>query len=92
METEAFLRSKNAIYDLYQKDHVINLCEMKFSVNQFTIDKKYDENLRNKIGNFRQETNTRKALFLTFITTYGIAQNKYSGMVRNDLTMDILFE
>lgn len=77
---------------LDRKDYVINLCEMKFSVNSFVINKKYNENLRNKIGNFREATNTRKALFLTFITTYGVAQNKYSGMVRNDLTMDILFE
>ena len=72
-----------------RKDQVINICEMKFSIAPFLIDKKYDQNLRNKLGTFRQVTSTRKALFLTFVTTYGIAQNKYSGMVRNDLTMDI---
>ena len=65
---------------------------MKFSINPYTIDKKYAENLRNKIGTFKEATNSKKALFLTFITTYGVAQNKYSGMVRNNLTMDILFE
>jgi len=75
-----------------RKDQVINLCEMKFSINAYSIDKKYAENLRNKLGNFRQATQTRKALFLTFVTPYGLAQNKYSGMIQNDLKMDVLFE
>jgi len=44
------------------------------------------------VGSFRQITRTKKSLFLTFITTYGIAQNKYSGMVRNNLEMDVLFD
>lgn len=87
-------QSTNAQIDLVidRKDQVINLCEMKFSINPFTINKKYDENLRNKVGNFRQITGTRKSLFLTFLTTYGITQNKYAGMVRSSLEMDILFE
>lgn len=74
------------------KDEVINICEMKFSLHPFVIDKKYAEILRNKLGSFRLETHTKKALFLTFITTYGISDNKYSGMVRNSFEMDILFE
>ena len=87
-------QSKKAQIDLVidRKDQVINLCEMKFSVSPFTIDKKYSENLRNKSAEFRQATKTKKALFLTFITTYSIAPNKYSGMVRNSLGMDVLFE
>ena len=86
--------SKAAQIDLVldRKDQVINICEMKFSVNAFSIDKKYAENLRNKLSNFRQITHTKKAIFLSFITTYGLAQNKYSGLVRNDLKMDVLFE
>jgi len=77
---------------LDRKDQVINVCEMKFSVAPFLIDKKYSENLNNKVNSFRQRTNTRKALFLSLITTYGVQQNKYSYMVRNDLTMDVLFD
>lgn len=75
-----------------RRDQVINLCEMKFSMHPFSIDKKYAENLRNKIGHFKEATNTRKTIFLTMVTTYGIADNRYAGMVRNDLTMDALFE
>lgn len=86
-------RSTHAQIDLIldRKDLVINICEMKFSIHPFSIDKKYAANLRNKLGTFRQVTNTQKALFLTFITTYGVTQNKYTGMVRNSLDMNILF-
>ena len=87
-------QSSKAQIDLIidRKDQVINLCEMKFSLNEFTIDHKYEANLRNKIETFRLDSKTKKALFLTLITSYGIKQNKYSGIVRNDLNMDIFFE
>jgi len=74
-----------------RKDQVINLCEMKFSIHPYTIDKKYAANLRNKIGSFKQDTGTKKAIFLTLISTYGLVDNQYSGMVQNDLDMDVLF-
>jgi uncharacterized protein len=74
-----------------RRDGVINLCEIKFSINQFSINKRYDAELRNKVGIFKAETNTRKAVFLTLITTFGIAQNRYSGNVQNDLNMQLFF-
>jgi hypothetical protein len=65
---------------------------MKFSINDFTINKKYAEELRNKIGVFKEETKTRKAIFLTMITTFGLNKNSYStSLIQKDLTMDILF-
>jgi len=75
-----------------RRDQVLNLCEMKFSINPFSIDHKYARELRNKIGVFKQETNTRKSVFLTLITTFGLKPNEHSaGLVQNDLTMDALF-
>lgn len=75
-----------------RRDQVINLCEMKFSINPFRIDRKYAGELRDKIGAFKSETGTRKSVFLTMITTYGLQKNNYSGaLVQNDLTMDVLF-
>ncbi|MEZ4884182.1 MAG: ATP-binding protein [Chitinophagales bacterium] len=75
-----------------RKDRVINLCEMKFSISPFTINKQYAANLRNKMGSFREATQTKKAIFLTIISTYGLAQSPYKGMIQNDLTMVVLFE
>ena len=85
---------KKAQIDLVidRRDQVINLCEMKFSINAFEIDKRYAEELRTKIGIFKTVTKTQKAIFLTLITTFGLQSNSYSGgLVQNDLTMDILF-
>ena len=74
-------------------DNIINICEMKFSKTAFTINKNYYNNLRNKITEFQQETKSKKNVFLTMITTYGINHNQYSAeIVENELTMESLFE
>lgn len=75
-----------------RRDQVINLCECKFSLDVFSINKEYSEKLRSKISTFKQATKTRKAVFLTMITTYGIEKNKYANLlVQNEVTMDDLF-
>lgn len=74
-----------------RNDKVINLCEMKFANTEYVIDKKQDENLRNKKGTFIQETKTRKSVHLTMVTTYGIKQNEYAGSIQSEVKMDDLF-
>lgn len=75
-----------------RKDRVINLCEIKFSINSYEITKAYDLNLRNKIGAFKEHTKTKKAVFMTMITTFGLVKNQYArSIVQNELTMDDLF-
>ena len=75
-----------------RRDRVIHLCEMKFSINEFVIDKDYDMKLRNKIEAFRRETNSRKTLLMTLITTYGVAQNQYRYIAQSQIVLDDLFE
>lgn len=76
-----------------RRDHVINICEIKFSVNVYTITKEYASKLRDKLGIFKAETGTKNAIWLTFISTYGIKNATYwSALVQHDLTMDIFFE
>lgn len=74
-----------------RRDGVINICEMKFSVGAFIIDKKYNNELLNKVTVFKSETATKKSVFLTMLTTFGLQTNAYSGNVQNDLNMDVLF-
>lgn len=75
-----------------RQDNSINICEMKYSLSEFTIDKTYAAELKMKQDVFREKTKTRKTLFLTMITTYGVKQNAYYlGLVQKDLTMDVLF-
>ncbi len=74
-------------------DHCINICEMKYTLSSFSIDKRYAAELKNKLAVFREKAKTNKALFLTMITTYGIRQNiYYTGLVQNEITMDALFD
>lgn len=73
-------------------DGTINLCEMKFSEAPFTIDKSYAAELRQKRDTFHRITGTRKNLFLTMITTFGIADNAYAKeLVGNSVLADELF-
>ncbi len=75
-----------------RRDQVINLCEMKYSIHPYTINNTYAKELREKTGVFKSETNTRKSVFLTMITTFGLKTNSNStGLVQNELKMDILF-
>ena len=75
-----------------RRDYVINICEVKYSDKEFEIDKDYDEQLRNKIDVFIRATKCKKTVTLTMISTYGVKKNKYSGIVRSQVTLDDLFE
>ncbi len=86
---------KGAQIDLIidRDDNVINLCEMKFYNTKFTIDKKYANDIANKVNLFRLRTKTRKSIFTTMITTYGINHNQYSRQyIQNELIMNDLFQ
>lgn len=73
-------------------DNVINLCEMKFSNAPFRIDRGYAAELAAKIAAFTSATRTRKSVFITFITTYGIEPNAYrQQLVESEVLADALF-
>lgn len=74
-----------------RRDRVVNLLEMKFSVGDYAIDKKYDLAIRNKIETFRRLTDCRKTIQFTMVTTYGVRKNMYFGVVSNQVVLDDLF-
>lgn len=75
-----------------RSDRSINICEMKFYTDEFTIDKTYAAALKKKMEVFREQTKTKKVLFLTMITTFGTSRNSYAAeLVQKDLKMEILF-
>ena len=90
---EADEMSDGAQIDLLidRKDQVINLCEMKYSLSEYAIDAEYEQKLRNKKSAFIDATNTRKAVHLTMVTTFGIKTNVHSGIVQNEITLEDLF-
>jgi AAA+ ATPase superfamily predicted ATPase len=86
---------KGAQIDLLldRKDFVINVCEMKYSESEFTIDKAYADNLENKKQIFKNQTKTKKSIFLTLVSTFGITNNEYAKrLIQNSITIDSLFQ
>jgi len=74
-------------------DRVVNICEIKFANGAFTINKEYAKKLRNKIQLFSGlETNKRKNIFLTMVTTFGLFDNEYcKELVQSEVVLDDLF-
>ena len=64
---------------------------MKFSTMQYEITRKYNDEMQERKELFRQTTKTRKALYLTMVTTYGLKPNTWSGMIQNEVVLDDLF-
>lgn len=76
-----------------RKDFCINICEMKFSIDEFEITKSYAAELQSKLKVFKSNTKTKKTLFLTMITTYGIKNlQSYPGLVQSEVIMEALFK
>lgn len=71
-------------------DRVINLCEMKFYKDVFTINKSYDETLRRRTLYFEDKF-PKLNVHTTLITTYGLSQNEYSGDFQSVVTIEDLF-
>ena len=75
-----------------RNDHVVNLIEIKFYKEAFSISKLYANKLRDKMRIYRAATKTNKQLFWVFISTFGVVTNAHSlGLIDKSLTMDDLF-
>lgn len=76
-----------------RKDGTINICEMKFSQGLFTITKQYAQTLRRKREVFRNITGTRKNLFITIVTSFGLSDNTWSGeLITKTITLEDIFK
>lgn len=75
-----------------RSNRVVNLCEMKFVSDDFSIDKDYDAELRSKVERFIEDTSCKKSVHLSLVTTYGLIKGKYSSRFHSVMTMDDLFK
>jgi uncharacterized protein len=74
-------------------DHCINLCEIKFYENKYTLDKNTVENIADKILVFKEKTKTRKSIFVTFVSVFGLLENEYKlSRVQSEIKIDDLFK
>lgn len=74
-----------------RKDDVVNLCEMKFYSDEFTVDKNYDMVMRRRQALLEDMIPKKCTVHNVLITTFGIKDNEYRWTFDNIITMDDLF-
>jgi hypothetical protein len=73
-------------------DGVITMCEIKYTMKPFILDKNYAEQLQRKIDVFKAKTKTTKDIFVAFISASGLKHSLYSeDIVSATATLDDLF-
>jgi len=85
--------SKGAQIDIVieRADKNSNICEVKYSEDEYIITKDNNESMKRKIADFKAETRTRGGIIPTYITTYGLKSNTYSSNVLAQVTLTDLF-
>lgn len=76
---------------ILRKDNVVNMCEMKFYSDVFTVDSNYDKLLRNRQHILYEHLPKKSTIHNTLITTYGLKDNSYRWSFENVITMEELF-
>lgn len=72
-------------------DHCINLCEIKFYGSEITFTRAQRELFQNKKKIFKDRTQTKKTLFTTLITTYGLKVDSETPFLDQVVTLKDLF-
>jgi len=74
-------------------DGIINLCEVKFATANYKLTPAYKQTLRERADTFAAISKTRKSIFTTLITTYGLHNaDEHVDVLQNVLTLDDLFK
>ncbi len=74
-----------------RNDNVINMCEMKYYSDNFSVGKDYYRVLLHRQEILTKEISPKFSIHNTLITTFGLTYNEYSGIFSNVITMDDLF-
>lgn len=74
-----------------RNDGIIDLCEMKYSKEEYAITEAYSREMASKASTFSQVSKTHKAVHTVMVTTYGLVPNAYAYDVQNQVVMDDLF-
>lgn len=72
-------------------DKIVNVCEVKYSQEEYILDKEEYDNIFTRKSTFIKETGLRHTPWITIITTEGVAKGKYSEMIQSQVRLDDLF-
>jgi hypothetical protein len=74
-----------------RKDNVVDMCEMIFYNEHFTVSKSYHAKLVHRQNLLTEQLPRRTAIHHVLITTFGLNYNEYSGIFQHVITIDQLF-
>ena len=72
-------------------DGVVNLCEMKYSADEYELDKTTDAEIRHRCAVFERKSGVNKSVQPVLITSSGVKDGKYKGNVICQISADDLF-
>ena len=73
-------------------ENIVNICEMKFSHNEYTVTKDDADSLHHKAERFVAETGSRKSISFAMVTVSGIAHTGYWSEIHSSITSEDLFK
>lgn len=85
--------TKGAQIDLVieRNDNVIDLCEIKYTKEKFTITSEYNENIQNKRARFIEEFKPAQAIHLVLISASDVHKNSYADEFQRIIYAESLF-
>ena len=88
-----YLHEKGAQIELVieRDDNVIDICEVKYTKEKYTVDSTYNEVIQNKKARFIQELQTSKAVHLVLISASEVQKNEFSDEFQKIILADSLF-
>ena len=72
-------------------DRVTDICEMKYTDSEFSIDKDYEDELKRKVHVFKEESRTKNAVRLVMVCANGLKPNTHSWDVATTISSKDLF-
>lgn len=76
---------------LDRADGIIELCEMKYTREPFSITAEYRGNILDKVAAYRREFKTRKAIHVALVSASGLRPNANSDVIQAEIRLEDLF-
>ncbi len=74
-----------------RSDGIIDICELKYAKNLYTITPEYSGELARKHEIFKTVTKTKSAIHTVMVTTDGVSHNAEWGGIQAEVTLDDMF-
>ena len=75
-----------------RNDNVINLCECKFSKQEYSLTHEDEMSIANKVERVAEVSSKHKSIHVVLVTTFGVVNNAYIDVVQCVITAKDLFK